>query len=226
MADAAPIVMTRRQLEADHPEIIQAIIRDEVASYEKTVKEMTGRAEAAEEQVKTLTTEKTTLEGKVTEMTKAHGEQKGRADKAEGEVKEMKTAARIVAVRDAAIKVVDDRIETAKKGKDCVKEAAVLEMAKKGLPALIDASVLSSTDDDKNTLSVNAAMAKFDAKVADVREMAKHFGGPIQRDVSEVAKKGTVATGGEDEAKQMQSLFPSLAKQAAQKAKEAEGAKK
>lgn len=187
MADALPR-LTRTDLLREFPEVIKAIVDDETKAYEKTVKEITARAEKAESSVSTLTTEKKTAEDKVTEMTKAHKEASERATKAEGKVSEMEAAVRLGVVEKAFVKTVDERIKKAKAEKNTA-EASVLEIARGRLA--LDKSVLAANDDEKQTLSLVAAGAKFDSVVSEVREMAKAFGAPQTRKVEEIGG-GTV----------------------------------
>lgn len=183
MADVLPR-LTRTDLLREYPEVVKSIVTDETSAYEKTVKEITARAEKAEAAVTTLTAEKTAAEGKVTQMTSAHKEATERATKAEGKVSEMEAAVRLGTVKEAFAKTVETRIKKAKDEKN-VAEASVLEIARGRL--VLDKSVLAASDDEKQTLSLVAASAKFDSVVSEVREMAKAFGAPQTRKVEEMA---------------------------------------
>ena len=86
---------------------------------------------------------------------------------------------------------------------------------------------LVEADDKDNALSVKAAGAKFDAAVAEVREMAKAFGAPKAGSVSEMAGKGARTDdhpAGGDSA-DMRRLLPSLNKRLSREETAASGKK-
>lgn len=218
--------LSRKQLQVEYADEIDLIVKDETAAYEKTIGEVRETAGKSEARAVAAEKERDGLKTQVSDLTKARDEQKTRADKAEGEVREMRSAVRLAAVKDALSKDIDGRIETAKKGKDAATEVPVLEMARKRVSDL-PASVLVENDDKDNTLSVKAAGVKFDAAVAEVREMAKAFGGPKPGTVSEMAGKGKRTEDhpeADDTAAEKARLLPSTAKRLAREAKAKEGA--
>lgn len=217
MADNVLPRLTRADLLREFPEIIRSIVADETSTYEKTVKEITARAEGAESKATILTGEKTALETKVTDLTKAHTEATKRAETAEGKVSEMTAAVRLAGVKDAFVKTVDERIKKAKDEKN-VAEASVLEIARGRL--VLGKDVLKDNDDEKQTLSLVAAGAKFDTTVAEVREMAKAFGAPQVRSVGDL---GGGTTHKPEEGYKATDLFASSKARAAREKKAAEG---